>query len=95
MLKETTELKLKLFNLFNELKDIEAGINGEVHDAVYLRYKGKPYAVHLIKMEDDVVTEKDRKHYVHISDNRIKDYKNLEKLKYLIPKNNFLINKQT
>ena len=81
MLKETTELKLKLFNLFNELKDMESGIDGEIHDAVYLRYKGKPYAVHLVEMEDAEVTEKDKQRYPHQNEQYIKDMKNIRSMK--------------
>lgn len=81
MLKETKELKLKLFNLFNELKDMEAGIDGEIHNAVYLRYNGKPYAVHLVEMEDAEVTEKDKQRYPHQSEQYIKDMKNIRSMK--------------
>lgn len=84
MLKETAELKLKLFNIFNELKDMEAGIDGQIHDAIYLRYKDRPYAVHLVEMEDSTVTEKDKQKYPHQTEQYIKDSKNIKTMKFFI-----------
>ncbi len=89
MLKETLELRNELHDILNHCKNMEPGYTSAVQNALYVRYKGKPYAMHLIEMEDDVVTDRDREHYVHSDDNSIKDWKNLDKLKYLIPKNNF------
>lgn len=84
MNKETSELKLELFQLLNMIKNMEAGMDGEIHDAIYLRYKNKPYAIHLVEMEDAEVTDKDRKKYLNCDDTYIKDMKNIESMKYFI-----------
>ena len=77
MLNETRDLKLELFDVLNKLKNMEAGMSSKLHDSIYLRYKGKPYAIHLIELEDAEVTEKDRKKYVNCDDTYIKDMKNI------------------
>ena len=64
MLNETRDLKLELFDVLNKLKNMEAGMSSKLHDSIYLRYKGKPYAIHLVELEDAEVTERDRKKYV-------------------------------
>ena len=84
MNKETSELKLELYRLLNMIKNMEAGMDGEIHDAVYLRYKDKPYAIHLVDMKDAEVTDKDRKKYLNCDDTYIKDMKNIESMKHFI-----------
>ena len=80
MLKETFELKEQLFDILNYMKDMEAGMSSKLHDSIYLRYKGKPYAIHLIELEDAEITEKDRKKYVNCNDTYIKDMKNIDSM---------------
>ena len=63
MNKETSELKLELFRLLNMIKNMEAGMGSGIYDAIYLRYKNKPYAIHLVEIEDAEVTDTDRKKY--------------------------------
>ena len=84
MLKETFELKEQLFDILNYMKDMEAGTTSEIKDAIYLRYKGKPYAIHLIEMEESEVTEKDRKKYVNSDDAYIKDMKNMDSMRHFL-----------
>ena len=84
MNKKTSELKLELFQLLNMIKDMEAGMDGEIHDAIYLRYKDKPYAIHFVELEDAQVTDKDRKNYINCDDNYIKNIKNIKSMKYFI-----------
>ena len=84
MNKETSELKLELFRLLNMIKNMEAGMDGEIHDAIYLRYKDKPYAIHLVELEDAQVTDTDREKYLNCDDRHIKDMKNIESMKYFI-----------
>ena len=84
MNKETSELKLELFRLLNMIKNMEAGMGSGIHDAIYLRYKDKPYAIHLVELEDAQVTDKDRKKYLNCDDTYIKDMKNIESMKYFM-----------
>ena len=80
MLKETRDLKLELFDILNKLKDMEAGMSSKLHDSIYLRYKGKPYAIHLIELEDAEVNEKDKKKYINCDDTYIRDMKNIDSM---------------
>ena len=84
MWNETRELKLDLFDILNKCKNMDAGMSSKCLDAIYLRYKGKPYAIHLIELEDSQVTEKDRKKYVNCDDTYIKDMKNIDSMIYFI-----------
>lgn len=75
----------KIHKVLNEVKGFDTvGLDGSDNEHLYIRYNGKPYAVKIVPMEEQKITQSHRDRYLNTDETALQDIVNFKQVKYWV-----------
>ena len=79
------KIAYKIHRVLNEVKGFDTvGIDGSDDTHLYIRYDGKPYAVKIVPMEEQKVSQSHRDRYLNTDEKALQDIVNFNQVKYIV-----------
>ena len=75
----------RIHKVLSEVKGFDAvGLDSSDKEHLYIRYNGKPYAVKIVAMEEQKITQSHRDRYLNTDETSLQDFVNLGQVKYWV-----------